>query len=42
MAEEPRAQELRVGEKIRELREKQGFSLQEMADRTGYSSALLS
>ena len=42
MAEERINPELRVGEKIRELREKRGFSLQEMAERTGYSSALLS
>ncbi len=34
--------ELKVGEKIRELREKAGLSLQEMAERTGYSSAVLS
>lgn len=34
--------ELKIGEKIRELRENRGFSLQEMAARTGYSSALLS
>jgi transcriptional regulator with XRE-family HTH domain len=40
--EESKGQELKIGEKARELREKQGFSLQEMADRTGYSSALLS
>ncbi len=42
MVEEKKAQELKVGEKIRELREKSGFSLQDMANRTGYSSALLS
>jgi transcriptional regulator with XRE-family HTH domain len=42
MEEERKGQELKVGEKIRELRERRGFSLQEMADRTGYSSALLS
>ena len=42
MEEEPKEQELKVGEKVRELREKRGLSLQEMADRTGYSSALLS
>lgn len=33
---------VQVGERIRELREDAGLSLQEMADRTGYSSALLS
>ena len=42
MEEENRSQELRVGEKIRELRERKGLSLQDMANRTGYSSALLS
>jgi transcriptional regulator with XRE-family HTH domain len=36
------AQEIKVGEKIRTLREQKGLSLQEMAERTGYSSALLS
>jgi transcriptional regulator with XRE-family HTH domain len=36
------AQEIKVGEKIRALREQKGLSLQEMAERTGYSSALLS
>ena len=42
MEEEKKSQELRVGERIRELRESKGLSLQEMANRTGYSSALLS
>jgi transcriptional regulator with XRE-family HTH domain len=42
MATEGSSEELKVGEKIRELREQKGLSLQEMADRTGYSSALLS
>jgi len=42
MEEEKGSEELRVGEKIRELREKKGFSLQDMANRTGYTSALLS
>jgi transcriptional regulator with XRE-family HTH domain len=42
MEEEKKSQELRVGEKIRELRENKGLSLQDMANRTGYSSALLS
>jgi len=42
MEEEKRSPELSVGEKIRELRENKGLSLQEMATRTGYSSAILS
>ena len=42
MEEEKESEELRVGEKIRELREKKGLSLQDMANRTGYTSALLS
>jgi len=42
MEEEKKPQELRVGERIRELRENKGLSLQDMANRTGYSSALLS
>lgn len=42
MEEEKGSEELRIGEKIRELREKKGFSLQDMANRTGYTSALLS
>lgn len=42
MEEGQRSQELKVGEKIRELRESRGLSLQGMAERTGYSSALLS
>jgi transcriptional regulator with XRE-family HTH domain len=42
MEEEKKSQELRVGEKVRELRESKGLSLQDMANRTGYSSALLS
>ena len=36
------SQEIKVGEKIRTLREQKGLSLQETAERTGYSSALLS
>jgi transcriptional regulator with XRE-family HTH domain len=35
-------EEIRVGEKIRELRERKGFSLKEVADLTGFSTALLS
>ena len=42
MEEEPKGPELKVGEKVRELRERGGLSLQEMAERTGFSSALLS
>jgi transcriptional regulator with XRE-family HTH domain len=42
MEERKESQELKVGEKIREFREKAGLSLQEMAQRTGYSSAVLS
>jgi transcriptional regulator with XRE-family HTH domain len=42
MAAADNAQEIRVGEKIRELRERKGLSLQEMAERAGYSSALVS
>lgn len=42
MEEGKKYQELRVGEKIRELRENKGFSLQEMANRTGFSSAVIS
>ena len=42
MEEEKESEDLRIGEKIRELREKKGLSLQDMANRTGYTSALLS
>jgi len=42
MEEEQKGQELKVGEKVREIREQRGLSLQEMAERTGYSSAILS
>ncbi len=42
MEEEKGSEDLRIGEKIRELREKRGLSLQDMANRTGYTSALLS
>jgi transcriptional regulator with XRE-family HTH domain len=42
MEEEKESKDLRIGEKIRELREKRGLSLQDMANRTGYTSALLS
>ena len=33
---------LKVGEKIKQIREEQGLSLQQLADRSGFSSALLS
>jgi transcriptional regulator with XRE-family HTH domain len=42
MDEEKSSPELRVGEKVRELREQKGLSLQDMSNRTGYTSALLS
>ena len=42
MEEEKGSEDLRIGEKIHELREKRGLSLQDMANRTGYTSALLS
>jgi transcriptional regulator with XRE-family HTH domain len=42
MEEEKESEDLRIGEKVRELREKKGLSLQDMANRTGYTSALLS
>ena len=35
MEEEKKSSELTIGEKIRDLREKRGFSLQDMANRTG-------
>jgi len=34
--------EVKVGEKIKEIRAKQGFSLQDLSDRTGFSTAFLS
>lgn len=34
--------EIKVGEKIKELRESKGFTLQDVADRTGFSPAYLS
>ena len=42
MEVEKRTAELKIGEKIHDLREKKGLSLQDMANRTGYSSAILS
>lgn len=35
-------EEVRVGERIKELREKKGLSLKDLADLTGFSTALLS
>jgi transcriptional regulator with XRE-family HTH domain len=42
MKEKEEFEEIRVGEKIKELRERKGFSLKEVADLTGFSTALLS
>jgi len=42
MVADEKSQEIRVGEKIRELRERKGLSLQELGERAGYSSALIS
>jgi len=43
MDEEKREfEEVRVGEKIKELREKKGLSLKDISDLTGFSTALLS
>src|SRR4030067_1703473 len=43
MEEEKReVEEFRVGEKIKELREKKGRSLKDLAELTGFSTALLS
>ena len=42
MEESKEAEEIRVGERIKTLREKKGLSLKEMADLTGLSTALLS
>jgi len=38
----PEIQEMRVGEKIKKLREEKGMSLGELAEKSGFSSALLS
>lgn len=35
-------EEIKVGEKIKELRKQKGISLQELSERTGFSSAILS
>jgi transcriptional regulator with XRE-family HTH domain len=42
MEEERQFEEVRVGEKIKVLREQKGLSLKELADLTGFSTALLS
>ncbi len=42
MEEEKQFEEVRVGEKIKALREQKGLSLKELADLTGFSTALLS
>ena len=40
--EEKNIQEIRVGERIKALREPKGLSLKDMADSPGFSTALLS
>ena len=42
MEEQKESEEVRVGERIKELRERKGLSLKEVADLTGFSTALLS
>ena len=42
MEERHEWEEIRVGEKIKQLRERKGLSLKEVADATGFSAALLS
>jgi len=42
MEEERDFEEIRVGEKVKALREQKGLSLKELADLTGFSTALLS
>jgi transcriptional regulator with XRE-family HTH domain len=42
MEERNELEEIRVGEKIKQLREKKGLSLKEVAEATGFSTALLS
>ena len=42
MEEQKEFEEVRVGERVKELRERKGLSLQEVADLTGFSTALLS
>lgn len=42
MEERREVEEVRVGERIKALREEKGLSLKDLADRTGFSAALLS
>ena len=42
MEEQKESKDVRVGERIKELRERKGLSLKEVADLTGFSTALLS
>lgn len=42
MEEKKEYEEIKVGERIKELREKKGLSLKDLADLTGFSTALLS
>jgi transcriptional regulator with XRE-family HTH domain len=42
MEEEEEVEEIRVGEKVKTLREQKGLSLKDLADLTGFSTALLS
>jgi transcriptional regulator with XRE-family HTH domain len=42
MEEETGVEEIRVGEKVKTLREQKGLSLKDLADLTGFSTALLS
>jgi transcriptional regulator with XRE-family HTH domain len=42
MEEKNDFEEIRVGEKVKTLRESKGLSLKELADLTGFSTALLS
>lgn len=42
MEEQKEYEEVRVGERVKELRERKGLSLKEVADLTGFSTALLS
>ncbi len=42
MEEETDVEEIRVGEKVKTLREQKGLSLKDLADLTGFSTALLS
>ena len=42
MEEQKMSEDILVGEKVKALREAKGYSLKEVADRTGFSTALLS